>query len=468
MSPNKQLVHSAIWTFAAVLSTSTVLACKDRERDKAPADDERVQREQPPSATAEQAKATEPATEPATQTTTVVEAVVPLVDEKVIAAARDLAGAMEAASTALDGGDRSKAEAELGKAESALAEVEANRPSVALLVQLWRKQQELGVADTASGVDTIPLFVTVSRVEVPVYNREQIQAQHEKRQAQARESISAEEKLSDLRLVDSNLVYFEIDLPLAASWLAVLEAQRLLGENKPAEAKVALRRGLESARAVEAIVEAPEFRARRFIWEAETAFGQGKRDEAKQLLAKAHELLAPMLEQSDDPGAKVMITTMVAQMRPLQESTATGPGTDEEASAFRRISRDALNLARRAAMRVDLARHQQQQHYALVDALTWLESARIAGALQPESTTVMRDLQGAREALTQAAQVAPSSAKGKFDELRKRLDAVVELDRATPRDSTRIDSELANVIFDLRMLTLDLRALPPEVPRAAE
>lgn len=458
MPVRRHLVHSMIWSI--VLSTSAMLACKP-EQEKPTTAAKQVEEKSPTDSVAEPREAEQNSPQSAA---VVEEKLVPpgeaMLAETLVAEARDVAAAMDAASTALDANNVETAKEQLSKATTVLAQIEAKRPTVNVAVELWRKRQELGVEELAGAVDTIPLLVTVSRVDVPVYSREQIQARHEQRKAQAPASVSTEEKLADLRVVDSNLIYFEVDLPIAASEIAVVEAQRLLDQNKPAEAKAALMRGIESANVVEFVVEAPEFQARQLIWDAEDTFLRGEDDDAKQLLAKANELLAPLAEREDDPQAKLMVTTLLDEMRPLQDALAAGTHDEEQASVFRRLSHRALSLARRAALRSKLNHHHEQERFALVDALMWMESAKSESSLRPDSHMVIRDLETADAALAKAIEAAPSSAKPNLEDVHARVGHILELDRTTPRDPEKVQAELANTIFELRMLMLDLHAMP--------
>jgi hypothetical protein len=448
MSVSKQFARPMIWS--AVLSTSIALACK-QPPDETPAE------EKAPSKTVADPPV---ATEKPEAEVVIEEKIVPPVDEELadtlVREAREVAAAMNTAVDALDANDPNKAKTELDKAVVALTQIETKRPSIDVAVELWRKHQQLGVEELVSAVDTIPLLVTVNRIDVPVYNREQVQAHYEQRKGQAPETLSKQEKLSDLHLVDSQIAYFEVDLPIAASEIAVFEAQRLLEQGQSAEAKAALQRGIEAAEVVAVIVEAPEFQARQFIWDAENAFLRGDYAETKQLLAKANELLTPLAEREDDPQAKQMITTLLAEMQPLQETLQTAGGS-EQANLFRRVARSALNISRRAALRHQLSRQHERERFALVDALMWLESAKTELALRPESHMVLRDLQTAEAALATASTAAPSSAKPNLEDLHARVLRLGELEQS---DRKLFESELGHVIFDLRMLMFDLQALP--------
>lgn len=431
----------------SVLAISTVLACKRPAEREADDKDAKVADEEPASkagtddrAKAEQAKPQDTAG-----------------DSALVAAAREVAAAMQAAGSALDANDVDKAKTELSNAISALARLEANRPGVGVAVELWRRHQQLEDDQLAGAVDTLPLLVTATRVDVPVYDRDDIQAHHDRRKSQSPESISKQDKRSDLRLIDSNLVYYEVDIPIAASEIALVEARQLVDQGKPDEASAALQHGIESVSVVEVIAEAPELRGRQQIWAAKEAFSRGRLDEANELLGRAHELLAPLVERGDDPQEKLMVTTLLDHLGQLRGALAAGSGGEQQADALQRISRRALNLARREALRAKLRNHQTQDQYAVVDALTWLENARIDSALQP-SPELTRALELARAALDQAIEAAHSSIKPTIEELRARVGRIAELDTATPRDHDVIESDLDDAILDLRMLTLDSRA----------
>jgi hypothetical protein len=383
------------------------------------------------------------------------------VAKALVADGREIARAMDAAVTALDENRISEAKAELAKAVATFEDIHAKQPIVDITVELWRKHRELGVEELAASVDTIPLLVTVSRVDVPVYDREQIKARYEQRVGQSPDSVGNQEKLMDLQIVDSNLVYFEVDLSIAATEIAVLEAQRLLEQGKPAEAKAALLRGIGSVGVFEWIVEAPEYRARQLLWEAERAFVRRENAEAKRLLQEARDMLGPLAATNDDPQAQQMVITLLTEMKPLQGALENGGAVPEQASVFRRLELEVSGLARRAALRSMMSRRQLREGFALADALMWLENAKAEISLIPErSRSAASELELASAALASGLEAAPASDKPNFADLNARVTRLVELERATPRDHELIESELGGVILDVRMLMLDRGLMP--------
>jgi hypothetical protein len=311
----------------------------------------------------------------------------------------------------------------------------------------------------SEGLDTIPLLEKLTRVDVPVYNREEVKTRLEQRKGQAPGTATKKDKSTDLEIVDANLVYEEVDLPIAMTELHVRHANKLLDEGHMAEAKQALLGAVGSVDVIEVVEQAPEYRAQKRVWAAQTAFLKDDMNTSKRLLAEANDLLSPLAKQHEDTQGQEMVTVLLAEMQPLQEALDMGAKPDK--NAFARIEHDARSLVRRSALRTMLTARHETEHIALADALMWLEKSKNAGLCKPEGNAeASRDLTLADAALSKASGAVQPSAKPLFDDLHARLAHLITLDTSASRTPDEIESELRSLTFELRMLMLDLSVAP--------
>lgn len=462
MTANNRLSHSIFWAgaFTAVLLTG----CKKSDTEKKSTREATVPKtETATEKTAEKSATTAPAPEVAVVEQ--VERIERPMDAKqadaVVQEGREVAAAIDAAIRAIDAGKATDAKAEVSKALDALAKLEHDRPNVEIITTLWRGNQELTFVEK-DALDTIPLLERMTRVEIPVYDRKAIETRLEQRKGQAAGSATSKDKSTDLEIVDANLVYEEVDLPIASTSIHVHEAKKLLDENKLAEAKDALMRAVGSVGVIEVIVEAPEYRAQKLVWGAQTAFVNDDMAEAKRLLAEAHALLAPLAKHDADAQGQSMVTMLLAEMKPLQDALDTG--TKPAKDAFRRVEHNAQSLVRRTVLRGVLAARHENERLTLADTLMWLEKSKTDGlstAETPETrAAATHDLTLAEAALSRAAKEAPASAKPQLDDLHARVAHLITLDADKSRKPAEIEAELRGITFELRMLMLNL-GLPP-------
>jgi hypothetical protein len=465
MSVTKPIICSIFWS--GMLCVTLSAGCKKASEPEKAAPEGASKSEQAESK-AEQAKAgAATPTEPSGAAEAVVveekssqamtdELATLLVDE-----GRRVAQAIDSAVGALDDNRLDKAKTELAKAADGLTKISASRPTVDIAVELWRKNKQLDAAEVEGAVDTIPLLATVTRVDVPVYDRQAVEARYTKRKQQSPEAITKSDKASDLAFVDSNLVYLEVDMPIAATKLEVDEAQRLLDEGKSDEAKAALKRAVASFDVITVITEAPEYQARLLVWAAENAFADGDMAEAARLLGKASDTLAPLAKREDDSQSQVMVTMLMTELKPLQEALRSG--NVEESKGLRQFVRNVSAYSRRMALRSMMKHHRRVEHRALADALMWLEKAESEGVSKGEGGALATsDLERAVTVLAKAKDSAPPSAASNFADLHNRVEHIAELNRAPQRDPEAIEVLLHGVMFDLHMLMLEIGASPVE------
>jgi hypothetical protein len=382
--------------------------------------------------------------------------------EPAINDARTVAAAIDSAIVAIDGGKQPDAQAEVTKALDELARLRQGRPNVDLIVSLWQGNR------TTTGVDkdefdTMPLLERLIRDDMPVYQREKLEARLEHRKGQAAGSASKDDKFLDLEIVDASIVYDPVDMPIAMAEVHVREAQRLLDEDKLTAAKHALTRAVAAVRVIENIDETPEYRARNSIWAAQSAFSKDDINEAKRLLKEANDLLAPLGKQADDSEGQTMVNLLLADMQPVQ--TLLDAGGKPSADLFTRLEHNASNLVRRNALRQVLIARRETERLALADALMWLEKARTDGLSLPDTNVAAsRDLTLAEAALSKASKAVPASAKPQIDDLHGRVAQLIERDTAKSRKTDELETELRGVTYELRMLMLDLGAAPTSTP----
>lgn len=373
-----------------------------------------------------------------------------------------VSGAISAAINAIDTKDQTQAKAELAKALDGLAKLERDRPVVEIIVETWRANEALHADKTAKTVDTIALLSSVNRPDIPVDRSDEIEARHELRKGQSPGSISQADKSSDLAVIDSNLIYQEVDLPIASTKIHVQAAQQLLEEGKPAEARNLLTRALGSYGVIQIIAEAPAYQARQMVSAAQTAFVRDDLDSAKRVLTAATDMLTPISKSEADPQAQKLATVLIEEIAPIRD--ALNSGDTKQLDALARIERDLMSLVRRTAMRAMLEARHETERLDLANSLMWLERAENRGLLKAEDhARASEDLETAVSLLASASQAASPQAKPKFDDLHARAQHLVELNQlnhAQPRDMTQLESEFRRLRFDLRMLLLDL-GLPP-------
>ncbi len=460
MSLTHQVMRCMGWSGVLCLALST--GCKkSSESEKAPPEGPATAEQKPEAPAGEGAKPATPSTEPGTAV--VEEQVTPPVTDAIARAiveeGRAVAKDIDATIAAIDANKLDEAKTNLNKASDDLAKLSAHLPAVDVAVELWREDKQLDVAEIAGTVDTVPLLATLTRVDVPVYDRKQVEARHAQRKGQSPSSVSAEDKRGDLRVVDSNLVYLEVDMPVIATKLAVEDAKRRLDAGEADSAKAALQRAVASFDVVEVVTKAPEYQARLQVWAAEKAFAKGNTGEASKLLDEASDLLAPLAKDDEDPESKAMVQTLLAEIKPLKD--ALGSGATDQDQGFRRLTRDVSSYTRRMALRALMDVHQRAEQRELADALMWLEKADTEGLTTAErNAAASADLEHALSVLAKAKAHAPPSAAGNFDDLYKRVEAIMQLDSAAERDALAIESRLRDVIFDLRMLMLEVGISP--------
>ncbi|PRQ06882.1 YfdX family protein [Enhygromyxa salina] len=405
--------------------------------------------------------------------------IAPTVDDEsakaLVETGREVAAAIGAAIDAIDANQPDEARASLTKAQEGLDEIKATRPNIEIVVATWRGNRGLTIASTQPAVDTVPLLAMLTQVDT--HDAEAIKARHELRKGQNSKSVSNADKVDDLGLVDANLIYQELDMPIAATEIHVAEAQELLDQAKPAQAKELLVRAVSSFDVIQRVVGAPEYKAYRLVRDAQAAFARGDASKAQEQLDMAAQLLEPLGQDQRDPQSQKLVTMLLEDLAPLRGKQQTGDtpdqkpeGTKPEATnqldAFRRVERHAMSLVRRAAMRSVMESRQEQEFLALADALMWLEIAESEGVLdQARNERAGTHLMEAKAVLASARDNATPAAKPKFDDLHARVEKLTKLESATPRQPDAIESELRRIGFDLRMMMLDLGMAPADQDR---
>lgn len=471
--PRPSFLSLGLLSATVVLALST--SCKESKESEESEESKEAKQEK---TSDELAKAPAQPTTPSTESTGKSDQDVTLVEERstapiddvtatvLIAESREVASEIAAAITAIDANQPDKANVAVTKAIDALAKLKADRPNVDIAIELWQKHHELERVDLQAGVDTVPLFATLTRINVPVRDSREIEARHALRKTQIPSEVSTTEKAKDLEIIDSNLVYLEVDLPIASTEIEVRAAKAALDEGKLTDAKAALTRAQASYEVIAAVAEAPEFQARRMVWAAQKAFVKGDMAEAKRLLTEAGSILAPLTTADDDPQGQLLASILMTEIKPLQAVLETDNAM--ATNGFQRAERDAMTLARRASLREVMRQRNEAEQVAFSDALMWLETAETAGLFEASSkTAVTENLQRAETALAKASAEAPVSAKPNFDRLRAHIVRLIDLDNATPRNADLFASELRGVTFDVRMLMLDVGVSPAMAKRKA-
>jgi hypothetical protein len=395
----------------------------------------------------------------------------PLDDETFAKLTGDASIVIEAiveARTELQAKKKAKAKKALQKASTALDRIVAERPTTSIAATLLTSKRELDLPEIAESVETIPIFASLDRIEQHVASPKAISERKTERQGD-KDGVSVEEKQADLAMIDANLIYTEVDMPIASTRVHILAAQRLVDEGKLKDADEMLEQAQASLEVIEEVHEAPEFEARQLVWDAEAAFTRGKTDEAKVLLAAAKDVLDPLAKGDDvDPETKKVATSLIAEITPLQD--VLEPGNEKHGAALNALQRSVWGFAQRAVARAVLAGRRSEERFALADALWYLEKAQTDG-LYKGNEDADGSLLMASAMLGMAKKKANVSTTPVIEDLENRVKQLVDLNeaRADAKDKDKADDAKAVDIellhqalkFDLRTLMFDLQ-LPPE------
>ncbi|MCB9716708.1 MAG: YfdX family protein [Myxococcales bacterium] len=369
----------------------------------------------------------------------------------------DAAKAMDAIARAraeLQAHEKAPAAKTLGEARTVLDQIVAEHPSIDIAVTVWTNKRELDGPAATEAVETVPIFASLDRVETLVASPELVEARKTEREA-ASGKLSVEDKLSDLRLVDANLVYTEVDMPIASTYVHCLAAQRLVEEGKLDEADAMLQRAQASLEVVAVVEKAPEIQARQEIWDAEAAFARGDAALAKRLLQDATKTLESITSDPEaDEQVHEIVAVLLAEIAPLR--TTLTAGDEQHGATLERLKREIWGLAQRAAARTMLVARRADEDLALADALMYLEEAQSEGLYEGKEGAG-GELVLAEDMLRQAGAKASASAKPVITDLENRVHQLIALDIAEHRDAEQIELRHEALKLDLRMLMFDLQ-----------
>lgn len=267
--------------------------------------------------------------------------------------------------------------------------------------------------------------------------------------------------VESLDTIDPHLMYTEMDMPIASTHTRILAAQKLVDEGKLKEADAVLVDAQASIELLEVVQEAPEYAARRDVWDAEAAFARGDTAEAKRLLATATATLKPLVEGADAGEAGKVAKELLEEIAPL--TTALEAGNEKHAMGLARIARGMWGLAQRKSAQATLLAHRKQERFDLADGLMYLEKAQTDG-LYERADRAGGDLVMARAMLEAAVKKVPAATKPVVQDLSNRVEQLIDLDVASgKRDAAEIERRHRALKFDLRMFMFDLH-LPPPLP----
>ncbi|MEZ4441288.1 MAG: YfdX family protein [Polyangiaceae bacterium] len=333
--------------------------------------------------------------------------------------------------------DGKKATAELASARRTIEKIGKLRPTVEVTQTVWdllsnkppEKQSETLPADV------VPIVKTLSSDTEYVADPDAV-------------AKLGEDGKVPVELVDSAVLYSEIDLPLAATRVHVAAAERFISEGKLDEAEKTLADvGVVMSPTIFES-DAPIIMARRAAVAARKAFAEGDLLRTRWALRAAHDALDSAKSGADTDAAKRAYASLSEELGSLDRGLKAGQQAKE--MNLQHVVEGVAALARYQTMRDAAAGRLSKERAALSVGLLDVELARSVGRIAPSTRGTY--LSAARERLEEAGKVADADTSARVDFARAQLAklevAQGESDRAELTAS--LTANLRDLVYQIR------------------
>ncbi len=314
---------------------------------------------------------------------------------------------------------------ELAQVRKLIDIIKSARPTSKVIDHIWVAKKHLDYKNTTEvGEDIIPIDVGLTEIEdlVPVEQARQ----HLKK---ARSHIKAGQRKAareELDAVQDNLIYTEVDLPLASTEQAVIMAQGLLARNKPGEADQALALAEEGVQYLSVTIAAPLSQARKSIYRAMQNYAAKEYDKTRAELAVASGWLKKAATKADQSTHK-KITHMDQLLQTLSGKLSKKDKKAE--SSLDGLWHRIIALSEYEAEKIGLG-HSRKPAPAntikknLIDSKLDIAYAETAQLIDHDESGLVYNLKLARAALKRAGNSADKSGKQAIHKIEKDIDKI--------------------------------------------
>lgn len=318
-----------------------------------------------------------------------------------------------------------KAKTELAQVRKLIEIIKSARPTSKVIDHIWVAKKHLDYRNTVEvGEDIIPIDAGLTEIEdlVPVKQARK----HLKKARRHLQQGQRKAALKELDAVQDNLIYTEVDLPLASTEQSVIMAQDLLAHNKVTEADQALAMAEDGVQYLSMSVAAPLSQARKSIYRAMQSYASKEYDKTRAELSNASDWLKKAATNANRSTDK-KITHMDKLLKTLSNRVSKKDKNAESSldSLWHRI----IALSEYEAEKIGLDHNQKQTasktiKQDLIDSKLDIAYAETAELIDGDKTALIYNLKQAKKALNQARNIASKPVKQTIHRIEKDIDKI--------------------------------------------